>query len=211
MTIAHATIESVIERAAAAAGAARHPLAPGAVGQLCRWLDLVWTWNKKIDLTAAKTEPELAELGVLDAAVLAHRIDTGRHVDVGSGFGAPGLPLAILRADLRTTLIEPLAKRATFLRTVVGTLGLVERVQVVESKGEPVAARGDRFDVATSRATLAPEAWAELGASLAPEGEVTVLVAKSAVPELAGRSIGWSVDYVTAAGAPRTAAALVRA
>jgi len=200
-----------LERAQAAAGAPRKPLTAGAAQLLVRWLEHVSAWNRKIDLTAAKNSVELAELGVLDAAIIARRIGEGTLVDVGTGFGAPGLAVSLLRSDLDVTLVEPLAKRASFLRTMIGALGLAPRVRVHEGKGEALASKGATFATAISRATLAPEEWAKLGATLAPHGEVVVLVARSAVPVIEGRTLDWQVDYATEAGAPRTAAALVPA
>jgi 16S rRNA (guanine527-N7)-methyltransferase len=178
-----------------------------ALQQIVGWLELVRTWNRKIDLTAAKTEIELAELGVRDAWEIAGRIarDGGGVVDVGSGFGAPGIPVAILRPDLEVKLVEPLGKRATFLRNVIGTLGLTARVEVMETKGEQVAQAGIEFDTAISRATLSPEEWLALGERLAPHGEVVALLARDPPPDHAGRRVVWRVDYATSAGAPRVA------
>src|SRR4051794_21721280 len=85
---------------------------------LARWLDALAEWNAKIDLTAAKEPHALAWLMLADAMMLAPQVAKGaRVVDVGTGAGAPGLALAILRPDLRVTLAEPLGKRAAFLRT----------------------------------------------------------------------------------------------
>lgn len=183
-----------------------------AIAGLVTWLELVRLWNRKIDLTAAKTDADLAELGVLDAAQIAGRVarDGGGVVDVGSGFGAPGIALALLRPDLEVKLVEPLGKRATFLRTTIGTLGLVARVEVLQTKAEAVAEAGIRFDAAISRATLAPQAWLALADRLAPEGEVVALLAREAPPTFAGRRVGWRAEYATRAGAPRLALSFVR-
>lgn len=178
-----------------------------AVAQLRGWLELVKTWNRKIDLTAAKTDVELADLGVIDAVQIAGRIarDGGGVVDVGSGFGAPGVAVAILRPDLEVKLVEPLHKRAAFLRTVIGTLGLTARVEVLENRGEQVVDAGMRFDAAISRATLSPAAWLALGDQLSPAGDVVVLLAREAEPEHPGREVAWRASYQNAAGAPRVA------
>jgi 16S rRNA (guanine527-N7)-methyltransferase len=144
------------------------------------WLDLLVTWNARIDLTAARSPEELVDLMVADAVVLAERVPRGASVvDVGAGAGAPGLALAILRPDLRVRLVEPLAKRVAFLRTVVGSIGRTD-VALERGRGEDVARRGERFDVAISRATLAPPEWLALGMKLA--GSVWVLLAKDAPP-----------------------------
>jgi 16S rRNA (guanine527-N7)-methyltransferase len=69
--------------------------------------------------------------------------------DVGSGAGLPGLVWALVRPDLRVTLVEPLLRRATFLTEVVDHLGLNDRVVVERSRAEDY--RGS-FDVVTARA-----------------------------------------------------------
>ena len=73
-------------------------------------------------------------------------------VDVGSGAGLPGIPLAILRPDLRVTLLEPLLRRANFLDLAVAELGLEDRVRVIRARAED---HRERYAVVTSRA-LAP-------------------------------------------------------
>ena len=90
---------------------------------------------------------------VLNSAALAQLIPTSADVvDVGSGAGLPGVPLAILRPDLAVTLLEPLLRRATFLDETVGELGLGERVRVIRGRAED---HRDRYRVVTARA-LAP-------------------------------------------------------
>jgi 16S rRNA (guanine527-N7)-methyltransferase len=149
---------------------------------VARWLASLTRWNERIDLTAARSDAELVDLMVADAAMFAGEIAPGASVvDVGAGAGAPGLPLALLRPDLRVTLIEPMQKRVALLRLAVGQAGLAGRVTVERARGEEVTSR---FDVAISRATLAPPAWLALGASLADE--VWVLLAHGDPPSLSG-------------------------
>jgi 16S rRNA (guanine527-N7)-methyltransferase len=157
---------------------------------IAKWLELVKTWNARIDLTAAKTNRDLVDLMVADALVLAANIEHGlRVVDVGSGAGAPGLALALLRPDLKLTLIEPLTKRVSFLRTVIGTVGRTD-IAVVKGKGEDVAAR---FDIAISRATLNPPAWVPLGLRLAPS--VWTLLAREEPPTIDGATVDRDISY----------------
>lgn len=152
-----------------------------------KWLALLTQWNARIDLTAARTDDELVDLMLADAVLLAKHVPEGaRVVDVGSGAGAPGLALALLRPDLKMTLAEPLKKRVAFLRTVIGSVNRVD-VELLPERGETVlAARGAAWDVAISRATLAPEAWADLGLALA--SSTWVLLAKEEPPNVAGAS-----------------------
>lgn len=152
----------------------------GDADRIASWIELVASWNRRIDLTAARDDRELVDLMVADAAVLSRHV-AGSLVDVGSGAGAPGLPLAILRPELAVSLVEPMQKRATLLRMAIGRLGLAPRVGVQQVRGEDVV---QRYDEAVSRATLAPDAWLRLGASLADV--VWVLLAQREVPTLEG-------------------------
>lgn len=159
-----------------------------------RWLAGVARWNARIDLTAARTDAELVDLMVADAAFFAGEIGEGMTVvDVGSGAGAPGLPLALLRPDLRVTLVEPMQKRVALLRLAVGQTGLAARVRVERARGEEVTRR---FDVALSRATLPPADWLALGTGLvSPPGEVWVLLAQGEPPACDGWQIAVDRSY----------------
>jgi len=70
-------------------------------------------------------------------------------IDVGSGAGLPGIPLAVARADLRVTLLEPLLRRYTFLAETVDELGLGDQVEVVRGRAEDC---DDSFDAVVCRA-----------------------------------------------------------
>lgn len=103
-------------------------------------------------------------------------------VDVGSGAGLPGIPLAILRPDLDVTLIEPLLRRSTFLSEVVDELELAPQVTVVRVRAED---HRERYDVVTSRA-LAPldrlVTWSE--PLRANEGQILALKGASVQEEV---------------------------
>ena len=175
---------------------------------MCGYLQLLALWNRKLDLSGAKTASAQVEVLLVDPLVLAtcgQVPERARVIDVGSGAGSPALPLALLRPDLTVSCVEPMRKRVAFLRTVVGSLGLADRVQVLEQRLDeqgPLPA-GVPFDMACSRATFAPERWLPLGLRLA--GRVCVL-AGSASPPLApaGSRIVGRVPYaVPSSGAPR--------
>lgn len=93
------------------------------------------------------------ERHVLNSAAAAELLaDESSVADVGSGAGLPGIPLALARPDLRVTLVEPLRRRADFLREVVGELGL--DVAVIRGRAEERSVRDElgEVDVVTSRA-----------------------------------------------------------
>lgn len=170
---------------------------------ICAYLDLIITWNKQLDLTAAHDDDGLAELIFADAFVLASFADaSGAWVDVGSGAGAPGVALNLLRSDLVLTLVEPLQKRVAFLRAVAGTLH--ERSLTVQRvRAEELAVA--HWDCAVSRATFEPSQWLEHGSRLARR-EVWVLLARAEPPQLEGWLPGLDVTYRwPKAGVPRRA------
>ena len=203
-------IEAVIEQAGGPellARAREHDVAPA----LARWLDLAVEWNARIDLTAARTPGELVDLFVADAAAIAgsaiHHADLdGPWVDVGSGAGAPGLAVALL-VRRPMTLIEPKAKRVAFLRSVIGQLP-DSPVTVVRGRVEDVSPGA--FEVATSRATLAPVDWLEAGARIARTA-VWLLLARDEPPEMPRWRVAVDRRYtLVETGAPRRALCYVR-
>ena len=103
--------------------------------------------------------------------------------DLGSGAGLPGVVLAILRPDLQVTLIEPMARRTTFLTECVGELGL-GNVTVCRARAEEL--RGQyQADVVTSRAVARLKRLAELSAGICrPGGLVLAMKGASAAAEL---------------------------
>ena len=166
------------------------------VAALSSYAQSLLRWNARINLTAARSIDVLINEHFPDAFALARRLEQpARAIDVGSGGGLPAIPLALLRPGLTLDLCEPIAKKAAFLRTAVRELDLGGRATVRVARGESVAreieAGGWRpFDVAFSRATLAPPKWLALGARLVgPGGRVFVLAAADALPELTDREV----------------------
>lgn len=161
--------------------------------QLTAYCELAVTWNQRVDLTAARSPDELVDLLLADAfAISAARPgDSGeRWFDVGSGVGAPGIPLALL-SPVKMTLIEPRTKRVAFLRTAAGVLARPD-ITVSRSRSDEFSAGS--CDVAVSRATLPPPEWLQEGARLATRA-VWLLLAKAAVPDLDGRSVLADIAY----------------
>ena len=96
--------------------------------------------------------PRLWDRHIYNCAVIGEAIPEGaRVIDIGSGAGLPGIPLAIAREDLHVTLLEPLLKRSTYLAEVVDKLGL-ENVTVVRERAENLGKDAAAFNVVTSRA-----------------------------------------------------------
>lgn len=122
-----------------------------------RYLDLLTEANARMNLTRI-TDRSAAELNhVADALTLLPLIPKGtaKLIDVGSGGGVPGIPLAIALPETTVTLVEATKKKAVFLRDACRELGLTN-VIVVDERAEDTGAVGsmlrDAFDVATVRA-----------------------------------------------------------
>nr|WP_204016945.1 16S rRNA (guanine(527)-N(7))-methyltransferase RsmG [Sphaerimonospora thailandensis] len=129
-------------------------------------------------LLGPREVPRIWDRHLLNCAVVAEAVPPDAAlVDIGSGAGLPGLVLAIVRPDVRVTLLEPLLRRTTFLSECVEVLKL-DNVEVLRGRAEELA-RKRLFDVATARAVAPLDrllAWSmpllrEGGELLAMKGE----------------------------------------
>lgn len=134
--------------------------------RLARYHALLTEWNARIDLTAVLEPEEMVDRHYLDsAAPLALGLipQGARVIDVGTGAGLPGIPLCILRPDLRVTLLDAQRKRVTFLQAAIEALDLP--AQAVHMRAEDAArdeAHRETYDVAVSRAVAATPTLLEL-------------------------------------------------
>ena len=121
---------------------------------------------------------------LVNAAVVAELVPPGAGVlDIGSGAGLPGLPLAIARPDVTVVLVEPLLRRTTWLLDVVADLQL--DVEVVRARAEELHG-SRRADVVTSRAVAPLERLARWCLPLvAPGGQMLAIKGRGAATELA--------------------------
>jgi len=135
-------------------------------------------------LMGPREVPRLWERHLVNCAVLADVVPQGATVcDLGTGAGLPGVVLAIVRPDLRVTLVEPLLRRTTFLDEVVAELGL-ERCEVRRARAEQLHGT-ERFDVVTSRAVAPlPRLLAWSMPLVAPAGALVAMKGSRAVEEV---------------------------
>lgn len=186
IAMARARLERDLER--------KLPLDADVEPRLAALLDRVVKWGRRLDLTAARTPRELVEQYLADALVIAALepvVPTAAWIDVGSGGGAPGLVLALLRPDADLTLVEPRTKRAAFLRAAAAAVG-VRLAGVERRRSEALPA--EAWSVALSRATLAPDRWLAEGARLS-RGAVWVLLGRGEPPVVAGARPTQDVRY----------------
>ena len=118
--------------------------------QLVGYVELLHKWNKAYNLTSVRDPEEMLVRHILDSIVVEPHLQGTRFIDVGTGPGLPGIPLAIVRPDAHFTLLDSLGKRVRFLRQVQHELHL-ENVTPVQSRVEAFPAE-PRFDGVISRA-----------------------------------------------------------
>jgi 16S rRNA (guanine527-N7)-methyltransferase len=171
----------------------RAELGPAQERSIQTFLELLLTWNARINLTGARSLADLIAEHLPDSFAMIGLVPQGvRLVDVGSGAGLPAIPFAILRPDVSVELVEPRAKRVAFLRTAVRELGLPK---VTVTAGRADALPPATYDVATSRATFAPVEWLGLGRRLVRAGGRVLVFAPSAVPPPEGLAVEAAVNY----------------
>jgi len=138
---------------------------PDLTSQLTAYLDLLLRWNARTNLTAIRNPEEMVQRhfgeSLFAGRILSVRLPLGATLlDIGSGAGFPGLPIQLLRPDLRVTLAESQGKKASFLREAIRALGLSTEVFPARVETMPEARR---FDAATLRAVDNMELAVRLG------------------------------------------------
>ncbi|MBQ3156255.1 MAG: 16S rRNA (guanine(527)-N(7))-methyltransferase RsmG [Clostridia bacterium] len=126
--------------------------------KLLRYHELLLDWNTRMDLTAVIEEAEMIDKHYVDSlialAVPGLIPENGSLIDVGTGAGFPGLPLALACPNLRVTLMDAQQKRLNFLQAVIDDLG-VRNVTLVHARAEDGAQfpnHREKYDVAVARA-----------------------------------------------------------
>ncbi|MDD7796233.1 16S rRNA (guanine(527)-N(7))-methyltransferase RsmG [Clostridium sp. 'White wine YQ'] len=118
---------------------------------------LLQEWNEKINLTAIVEEEEIIKKHFIDSIKIFKSVELRNSksiIDVGTGAGFPGLPIAIMDSNIQVTLLDSLNKRILFLNDVVSKLNL-KNVKTIHSRAEDGARNKllrEKFDVAVSRA-----------------------------------------------------------
>ena len=118
--------------------------------QLIQLVQLLHKWNKAYNLTSVRDPLEMLVKHILDSIVVSPYLQGDRFIDVGTGPGLPGLPLAIINPTKQFVLLDSLGKRISFIRNAVRELGLTN-VKPVLSRVEEYQPE-QKFDGILSRA-----------------------------------------------------------
>jgi 16S rRNA (guanine527-N7)-methyltransferase len=148
-----------------------------AAAKLAQYLELLAKWNRTYNLTAIREPERMITHHVLDALAVLPQLpkrDALRVLDVGSGGGVPGIPLAIARPDWHVAMLDSNHKKGAFLAQAIIELGLA-RATAITSRVEDYVPEAP-FDVVISRAFADLATFVEASARhLAPEGRLVAM------------------------------------
>ncbi len=148
--------------------------------QLAIYVDLLYRWNQRMNLTAVRDPEELAAVHLGECLRCAQLLPAGiaSLLDFGSGAGLPGIPIQLTRPEIAVTLAESQGKKAGFLREAVRVLGQ-KQATVYAGRVEAIPAT-QRFDAVTLRAVDAMELALPAAAErVAPGGWCVVLTTEA--------------------------------
>lgn len=135
------------------------PLGAAAQAKLLAYVGLLDRWNRTYNLTAVRDPVDMVSKHILDSLAVLPMAGKGRLLDVGSGAGLPGIPLAIARAELEVTLVDSAGKKVRFMNHVKRELALAN-VHPLHTRVEDLEP-GEPFDTVISRAFASLTSFAE--------------------------------------------------
>ncbi len=154
-------------------------------------LDELDRWNRKVNLTAIRDRSEMVTAHIVDSLVARPFLEGEMVLDVGTGPGFPGLPLAIVEPEREFTLLDSNNKKIMFVQHVAGLLGLAN-VRAVKGRGEDYAP-GHRFDTVIARALAALPRLVEIaGHHVREDGVFVALKGRYPTEELEELTAPWS-------------------
>ena len=157
-------------------------------------------WNTRLNLTAITSPEDVAKKHFLDSFAAAPYLKNGAHImDVGTGAGFPGIPLLILRPDLRVTLMDSQQKKLVFLEAVLKELKL--SAACVHARAEDAGQNPkyrERFDAALTRAVSGLPVLCELTLPLVKVGGVSIAYKGDSSEELAASQNALTLLQATA-------------
>lgn len=150
------------------------------IDQLLAFIKLIAKWNKAYNLTAVRNNEDMARLHILDSLAILPHIEGKRVIDIGTGAGLPGIPLAICLPEVEFVLLDSNAKKTRFVQQVILELKL-KNVSVLHSRAEDYQPE-QGFDIVTTRAfSSLPDMMTVTAHLLSSNG--VLLAMKGQIPE----------------------------
>ena len=160
-----------------------------------RLLDELERWNRKVNLTAVRDREQMVTLHLEDSLAVRPLLQGKRILDVGTGAGFPGLPLAIAEPDREFTLLDSNNKKIMFVQHVVGVLGL-DNVTAIKARSEDYAP-GHRFDTVIARALASLPRLVEIaGHHVGEDGVFIALKGRYPAAEIEELPAPWSHEVI---------------
>lgn len=181
-------------------------LPESAFTQLIAYINLLAKWNRVYNLTAIQGEEKFVSHHLLDSLAVVPHVPAGRVIDVGSGAGLPGVPIAVANPGRNVTLLDSNRKRGTFLKQVIAELGLANATVAID-RAELFRPQ-ETFDAVISRAFSNLADFIGMAGHLCkPDG--VLLAMKGAYPqqEIADIPKQWTVSEATSLYVPQLDAA----
>ena len=162
----------------------------GTADKLGTLINELGRWNRKVNLTAIRDKDEMVSAHLLDSLVAAPLLEGKTVLDVGTGPGFPGLPLAIVQPERQFTLLDSNNKKIMFVQHAAGLLGL-DNVSAVKGRGEDYAP-GHGFDTVIARALAALPRLVEIaGHHVGEDGVFVALKGRYPTEELEELKSPW--------------------
>jgi 16S rRNA (guanine527-N7)-methyltransferase len=186
-----------LARLAAGAAALGVPLDDWQCGQCAKFAALLRERNEQVNLTSITSPEGMLTLHMLDSLSVAQHLGAAQRVlDVGTGGGFPGIPLAIASPDREFTLLDGTQKKIRFVNEAIEALGLTN-VRAEATRAENFAGEAE-FDVIVSRALSdLPKFLHNAGKLLAPGGRMLAMKGRTPSEELASLPRGWNFELIT--------------
>lgn len=160
---------------------------------LLAYVGLLHKWNSAYNLTAVRDPVEMVARHLLDSLAVCEHLESSDCLDVGTGPGIPGIPLAIARPEQAFTLLDSNGKKVRFVRQAVLELGL-RNVEVVQSRVEKYR---NAFPQVVSRAFASLEDMLDMAGHLvAPGGRLLAMKATVSDSEQAGIAEPWQARQI---------------
>ena len=169
-------------------------LTPVQIEQLLDFIKLIAKWNKAYNLTAVRNNVDMTRLHILDSLAILPHIHGKRVIDIGTGAGLPGIPLAICLPDVDFVLLDSNAKKTRFVQQVILELKL-KNVAAVHARVEQYQPE-QGFDIVTTRAFASLPDIVSLTSHLLNANGV-LLAMKGQIPEAELRQFNATVIPIT--------------
>jgi 16S rRNA (guanine527-N7)-methyltransferase len=157
------------------------PHTPEQMEQLLGFIKLIAKWNKSYNLTAVRNNEDMARLHILDSLAILPHIHGQSVIDIGTGAGLPGIPLAIYLPDIEFLLLDSNAKKTRFVQQVILELKL-KNVHVIHSRAEDYQPE-QGFDTIITRAFASLPDIIKLTAHLLSHNGI-LLAMKGQIPQI---------------------------